>query len=314
MSSLSGFLAYARAFELAQASDDFSLLVPCFAPDVRHTVEGEAPLGADDRGREAVIAGLRASVYAIDRRFDARIPEVLEGPVLRDGGVWMRFGLRLRRAGLPDLLLEGEHLTRHDGSGAVLAIEERILADSDRATREYLARHDAALRPAASKPAALRAEDLPLLRDALQRTFVRAYGGAKSEQDVAAALSICHPGFVIDTIPFGVTTRDREDTAAQLAFFFSVFPDYRADTEAVVSDAAGAAWWGEFSMSFAGPLLGHAPTGRRARLPGFSAFEFRDGLISRERFYFDLGTLCRQIGLPLGELEASLAGLRAAAA
>jgi predicted ester cyclase len=111
-----------------------------------------------------------------------------------------------------------------------------------------------------------------------------------------------------------VATRGREDSAAGLRLFFTAFPDYGVETEAVVSGADGAAWWGQVSMTFGGPLLGRAPTGRRARLPGFSAFEFRDGMISRERFYFDLGTLCREIGLPQADFEAALAGLRAAAA
>ena len=116
-----------------------------------------------------------------------------------------------------------------------------------------------------------------LLRDAVQRTLVRFYGAAKSHQDVEAALSVCHPEFRIDTAPFGIETADRDDTAAQLGFFVSVFPDYRALSEGLASDADGCAWWGRISLSFGGPLLGHAPTGRHAELPAVSVFTFRDG-------------------------------------
>ena len=51
---------------------------------------------------------------------------------------------------------------------------------------------------------------------------------------------------------------------------------------------------------------------RRAELPAFSVFEFRDGLLRRERFMFDLGALCEGIGLSLGDVSQALRGLRAA--
>jgi predicted ester cyclase len=310
VSDLSRFLEYAREFEVAQLTDDFDRIVPFFASDASHGVVAADPLAADDHGRERVVAGLRESVHRIDRRFDTRIPEVLDGPLVRPDGIWMRFGLTLRRQGLPDLCLEGEHLTTYDGAGAIVRIEEKMLDGCDEAARLFLERHHEVLRPVASRPAAPRAEDLPRLRDALQRTLVRAYGRAKSVQDVEAALAVCHPSFVIDTIPFGLASRDRTDTKGQLGLFFSVFPDYRADTEGIVSGEDGAAWWGRIALTFGGEFLGHAPTGARAELPAFSIFEFRDGLISCERFIFDLPGLCEGIELPLAELLGALERLR----
>ena len=106
MSDLSRFLEYAREFEIAQATDDFDRIAHFFAEDAHHAVVGCEPLGADDAGRDRVVGGLQESVHRIDRRFDTRIAEVLEGPDVRDDGVWMRFGLTLRRSGLPDLRLE----------------------------------------------------------------------------------------------------------------------------------------------------------------------------------------------------------------
>jgi len=312
VSDLSRFLDYARAFELAVLTDDFSHLEPCFAEHAIHRVETTGVFAADDHGRDAVVAGLRDSVRRIDRRFDARIPEVLDGPIPREDGVWMRFGLTLRREGLPDLAIEGEHLTVHDADGAILRIDEKLLGGCGEAGDAFLARHDAALHPAGSPFRTPRAEDLPRLRDGLQRTLVRAYAQAKSHQDVEAALSVCTPDFGIDTIPFGLCSKDRQETEAQLGLFFSVFPDYRAETEGLVSGADGVGWWGRIALTFDGPLLGHAPTGRRAELPAFSVFEFRDGLLARERFMFDLGALCEGIGLPVAELSDTLRALRAA--
>lgn len=54
MSELAIFYAYARAFEVAVLSDDWSLLLPFFTPDAEHRVVGPAPFACDDRGRDAV--------------------------------------------------------------------------------------------------------------------------------------------------------------------------------------------------------------------------------------------------------------------
>ncbi|MDB4987665.1 MAG: thioesterase, partial [Myxococcaceae bacterium] len=43
--------------------------------------------------------------------------------------------------------------------------------------------------------------------------------------------------------------------------------------------------------------FGSVPSGRRAELPVMIEFEFKDGLISRECFSYDLATLCAQSGI-----------------
>ena len=145
------------------------------------------------------------------------------------------------------------------------------------------------------------------------QALVRAYAEAKSRQDVAGALALCHPDFAIETIPFGTASRDREESAAQLRLFFSVFPDYRAETEGLAASDGRVAWWGRIALTFAGALPGLAPTGRTARIPAFSVFDLRDGLLVRERFFFDLGMLCEGVGIPLEALAGALRGLRPAA-
>ena len=85
MSTLRAFLQYAQAFELAYLSDDWSIIAPFFAEGARHVVTRGGPHDRDDRGRDAVVQGFRQAVHDHDRRFDLRLPEILEGPVARDG-------------------------------------------------------------------------------------------------------------------------------------------------------------------------------------------------------------------------------------
>jgi hypothetical protein len=292
------FLGYVRAFELACLSGHWSLLEPHFAPGAIHRVPGEGPLACDDRGREAVIAGLRRSVETLDRRFDARVPEILDGPTLRDDGLWMRWRLSFRRAGLPPLELEGEHVTAFE-RGLITAIHETLLDGADRRAAEYLARHDAALRPVAAPVTPLGDDDAKRLQRATLRSFTRAYACAKSQADVAGALAVCSPKFTIEAIPLGIASRDRDDSARHLHAWFTAFPDYAAHTENLAVSGDQVAWWGRMTVTSAGPYLGHAPTGKRADLPAFSIFDFEDGQLARERFHFDLAAFCRALDLPL---------------
>src|SRR5262249_1463356 len=93
-----------------------------------------------------VIARLRRLVDTLDRRFDERMPEILEGPSEREGGVWMRFALRLRRAGLPELRITGDH-TAYLHGGRICRIEEYVPTPVGSAVDAYLVAPPAALKP-----------------------------------------------------------------------------------------------------------------------------------------------------------------------
>ena len=315
MSDLTRMIAYAQAFELAHLSDDWSLIEPHFAPDAVHHVDAHGVLAAHDEGREAVVGGLAASVRTIDRRFDARIAEIVDGPAPRSDGVWMRFRLTLARIGLPDLSFEGEHLAVYDGRNAIVRLDERVTPEACDAVATYLATHDAALRPAGSGP--VLTNDPALLQrieGAANRSLVRVYGAAKSHQDIAAALAVCTGDFTIETVSFGLASRDRAETEAQLGLFFTAFPDYGlVRTDGLTSGPGSAACWGRLRQTFAGDFLGRPPTNKTVEYPFFSAFDFKNGLIDRERFFFDLKTVCDGIGLPLGAVHDLLKQLREAA-
>jgi len=307
---LERFFSYARSFEVAYWADAWSELEPYLTEDVRHVVHAAAPMGACDEGREAFIAGLRTSVHSIDRRFDVRIPEVIEGPRAQPDGVWMRFALTLRRAGLPDLCIRGEHLVRYAGDRIAL-IEETLEPGTAERVRAHLAEHRDRLRPVGA-PAAPPTDprDARDLEHALQRTLVRSYGSAKSQQDIGAALSICSAGFRLETVAMGLETQDRADAERQLETFFAAFPDYGVAIEGIACADGVATCWGRARMTWRGSFLGRAPSGRTAELPIFCVFRCRNGVLAGERFFFDLSSLCDQIGLPIATVQEMLDAIR----
>jgi hypothetical protein len=50
-------------------------------------------------------------------------------------------------------------------------------------------------------------------------------------------------------------------------------------------------------MTMTGDRFGVVPNGRRAEVPVFIQFAFKDDRIARERFFFDLSELCAQSGV-----------------
>lgn len=51
-----------------------------------------------------------------------------------------------------------------------------------------------------------------------------------------------------------------------------------------------------FKGKHVGPFMGVAPTGREVDVPIAIIVEMKDGLMTGERFYYDRGTLMKQIG------------------
>jgi predicted ester cyclase len=218
----------------------------------------------------------------------------------------MRYALRLRRAGLPELALEGEHVTRY-GGGRIVGIEETLPPGTGERVDAFLREHDTRLRPAGSPP--LPARDPRDQRDAeaaLLRSLARCYAGAKSEQDIPAALSLCSEDFVLDAVPLGIPSRDRKGAEAQLGLFFQAFPDFSVTAEGSAAEGGAVACWGSARQTFRGSYLGLAPTGRSAVHPFVSVFEARGGQLVRERYFFDLASLCEQIGLPIEAVRETL--------
>lgn len=146
------------------------------------------------------------------------------------------------------------------------------------------------------------------------QTLVEGYARAKCRADVAGALAFCHPDFRLETVCFALASRDRDETAVHLQAFFQVFPDYAVTLDEMTFSSRAVGCWGTARMTMRGDLLTVPATGRTATLPFFGAFTAADGLLVEERFFFDLATLCEQLGVAVADLRAALEPLRAAAA
>lgn len=137
--------------------------------------------------------------------------------------------------------------------------------------------------------------------------LAKQYGRAKSRQDVEAALDCCTEDFVLDTVPYRTLATGRTEVAWDLRVFFELFPDYEfacagsaeGEGSVVLWGYARMTWSGRLPQAFGIPLpRGFRLPRRRIEVPAVAVLDVRDGLLSKERFYFDMKDFCRQLGLP----------------
>jgi len=131
---------------------------------------------------------------------------------------------------------------------------------------------------------------------------------AKSRQDVAAALEVLHPDMVLETPAFGSRVRGLADNERILTRFFKSFPDYHVTLDGHACSDGTLVCWGSARMTMTGDRFGVVPNGRRAELPVFITFAFRDDRIAHERFVFDLSELCAQSGVSTDAVRRKLFG------
>jgi ketosteroid isomerase-like protein len=106
-SDLEVFLHYAAAFETAYATDKWQPVRECFADDAVYEVEGSPPFAGTWKGGDEIVRHLIESVNSFDRTYDERALEVLEGPEMRDGAVFIRWGGVYKKKGQDDLRIKG---------------------------------------------------------------------------------------------------------------------------------------------------------------------------------------------------------------
>ena len=145
MGQIERYVAYATAFEEAYASDDWSKLEPFFIEDAVYEFIAPAPFGGKYEGRAAVLAQFKNSVNGLDRRFNSRKVEVLEGPVEKNGSVWIRWAAIYTLTGAPDCRMEGEEraVFTHD---RISRLEDSLTASEAGRIGAYFAQHGAKLK------------------------------------------------------------------------------------------------------------------------------------------------------------------------
>lgn len=138
--------------------------------------------------------------------------------------------------------------------------------------------------------------------------LAQALAVAKSRQDVPAALKLLHEDMVLESPAFGTAARGLAANEMTLKRFFTTFPDYSVSLQGHASDGEALVCWGIVRMTLTGDRFGASPNGRRAELPVFIRFGFRDDLIASEYFFFDLSALCAQSGLSTDAVRHKLFG------
>ena len=142
-----------------------------------------------------------------------------------------------------------------------------------------------------------------------QRMFelAQALAVAKSRRDVPAALSLMHPGMVLES-SFGTRAHGLTENERALNQFFRSFPDYDVLLQGHAGTADILLCWGTVRMTMTGTRFGVVPNGKRAELSVFIQFSFAQGKISSERFFFDLSSLCAQSGVSTDAVRQRLFG------
>jgi hypothetical protein len=136
MDPVARFGQYAAAFEDFFESDDPATLEPFFSEDAVYDVTGGEPLAGRHEGREAVIAHLKASLDGFDRRFGSRELQLLDGPALRDGTVWLSWRASYKTPGLPELVIDGEEFVHFEGDRISL-LEDRFRPETSALIKQW---------------------------------------------------------------------------------------------------------------------------------------------------------------------------------
>jgi predicted ester cyclase len=143
--------------------------------------------------------------------------------------------------------------------------------------------------------------------------LAQALAVAKSRQDVPAALKLFHHDMLLENPAFGTMARGLAENEKVLTRFFTSFPDYSVVLQGHAGDGNTLVCWGTVEMTMTGDRFGVVPNGRRAQLPVFIQFGFKDDLIVGERFFFDLSALCAQSGVSTDAVRRKVFGAEAIA-
>ncbi len=103
----------------------------------------------------------------------------------------------------------------------------------------------------------------------------------------------------------------KEAVRGYLTRLLAAFPDLRFEVNHKIARGKNVAEQWVIRGTHRGTFMGIPPTGQRVEIPGMSMLEMRDGKFLSDHFYFDSGTVMRQLGLlpPLSMNETILGRL-----
>jgi len=132
------FEKFAADFEATVEDDDWSRLEKYLAEDATYVNVG----GPDhkSRGRDAIIAFLKADVSNTDRRFDSRTVIALTPPKAEGDRLSRQWRCIYTLAGTPDLIVEGEARYRFE-EDLIKEIEEELTAESMQRHTKWMQKH-----------------------------------------------------------------------------------------------------------------------------------------------------------------------------
>ena len=138
-----------------------------------------------------------------------------------------------------------------------------------------------------------------------------AHREAEAARDIEAILETFVADCFLETMPLGLRSEGRDAVRAAYEMqFFSAFPDLAPEDEAVALGDDVIAVWGTLHGTSRGDWLGVAPGGGSFAVPFANIVPFSEGLMTGEKIYFDLATLCEQARIPLEEVRAAAAARR----
>ena len=115
---------------------------------------------------------------------------------------------------------------------------------------------------------------------------------------MAETLAELHPDWLFEDLPLGKTYRGRAGAEAYYRLWWDAFDlEVRGERRHRSEDGAFMIAQTRYQGTHRGRFLDYPPTGKRVDLPLAVVIPFRDGLMAGERFYYDLATLLRQIGV-----------------
>jgi steroid delta-isomerase-like uncharacterized protein len=128
---------------------------------------------------------------------------------------------------------------------------------------------------------------------------------AEIRRDLDAVIYTFVDDCYLETVALGARSEGRKATRVAYESYFTAFPDFDSDYQGFASGDAVVVGWGVLSGTSGGEWLGLAPTGGHFAVRFTNVATFRDGRMAGESLYFDLATLCEQVGFSLDAVRAA---------